>query len=108
MVSISGNDQQSGGIRMTETFAVGSFRSRQQVIRFQQHLRRKGILCGTTSTPREIAVGCGLSVRFAPEMMSAVIHEYHQLRPTNLIGFYLVERVGSRNTLRAVPVDPIY
>jgi len=47
---------------MDETFGIAAFRSRQQVFRFDSALRRSGINGRIISTPREIQVGCGLSV----------------------------------------------
>ena len=45
-------------------FGIASFRSRTQVLRFEDALRRAGLSVGVVSTPREVAMGCGLSVRF--------------------------------------------
>ena len=48
-------------------FGIASFRSRQQVFAFEAALSRAGIRTQVVSTPREVALGCGLSVRFALE-----------------------------------------
>ena len=50
---------------LPQAFGVASFRSRTQVLRFEDALRRAGLSVGVVSTPREVAMGCGLSVRFA-------------------------------------------
>ncbi len=82
---------------MRESFAIASFRSRQQVLKFESFLRREGVRVSVITTPRDVAVGCGLSVRFELEDASRVRDAYRRLRPTNLIGFYQVTRVeGSR------------
>ncbi|MDD3411385.1 MAG: DUF3343 domain-containing protein, partial [Eubacteriales bacterium] len=52
---------------MNERFAIASFRSRQQVLKFEAALRREGVRVSVVTTPRDVAVGCGLSVRFEPE-----------------------------------------
>ncbi|MBE5779399.1 MAG: DUF3343 domain-containing protein [Clostridiales bacterium] len=79
---------------MQETFGIASFRSRQQVMKFEAALRRAGIRVQIITTPRDVSIGCGLSVRFELEDFSRVDTVYRQLRPTNLIGFYRVERNG--------------
>lgn len=79
---------------MQEIFGIAAFRSRQQVMRFEAALRRAGIRGQVISTPRDVSVGCGLSVRFDLRDAQAVISTYRQARPGNLIGFYRVERTG--------------
>ena len=80
---------------MQEIFGIASFRSRQQVMRFDAALRRAGVRGQVISTPRDVSVGCGLSVRFDPQDTAKVLTVYNQTRPSNLIGFYQVERQGS-------------
>ena len=43
-------------------FGIASFRSRQQVFAFEGALSRQGLRAEVVSTPREVALGCGLSV----------------------------------------------
>lgn len=80
---------------MQETFAIGAFRSRQQVMRFDAALRRAGVRAQVISTPRDVSVGCGLSVRFDVNDADSVFQVYKQTRPSNLIGFYRIERNGN-------------
>ena len=89
---------------MTETFGIAAFRSRQQVLRFEAHLRKRRIACSVISTPREVAVGCGLSVRFNMADLQAVIREYRALQPGNLIGIYSVENMGGARP----KLSPVY
>lgn len=77
---------------MQETFGIAAFRSRQQVMRFDGALRRAGVATQIISTPREVSVGCGLSVRFELRDARAVLEVYQRVRPGNLIGFYQVTR----------------
>ncbi len=77
-----------------ETFGIAAFRSRQQVMRFDAALRRAGIRSEVISTPRDVSVGCGLSVRFDLRDAQQAMDVYHMSRPGNLIGFYRVERNG--------------
>lgn len=78
-----------------EIFGIGAFRSRQQVMRFDSALRRAGIHAQVISTPRDVSVGCGLSVRFDLRDTDGVLKIYQQSRPGNLIGFYRVIREGN-------------
>jgi hypothetical protein len=80
---------------MQETFGIGAFRSRQQVMRFESALRRAGVRTQVISTPRDVSVGCGLSVRFDLGDAARVRDVYRATRPGNLIGFYRVERSGA-------------
>ena len=73
-----------------QTFGIAAFRSRQMVLRFDGALRRAGIASDIVSTPREVAVGCGLSVRFDLRDWNAVQTVYSQMPTGNLIGFYQV------------------
>ncbi len=77
-----------------ETFGIAAFRSRQQVMRFDSALRRAGVRSQVISTPRDVALGCGLSVQFDLGDAQAVLNAYRQTQPGNLIGFYRVERNG--------------
>ena len=80
---------------MQETFGIGAFRSRQQVMRCDSALRRAGVRSQVISTPRDVSIGCGLSVRFELKDTKAVLDAYRQSRPGNLIGFYQVTRSGN-------------
>ena len=84
---------------MQETFGIGAFRSRQQVMRFDSALRRAGRQSQVLSTPRDVSVGCGLSVRFDLQDTQAVLDTYQRARPGNLIGFYRVSRSGNGRPL---------
>ena len=81
---------------MMESYAIAAFRSRQQVLRFEDALRREGIGVGVVTTPREVAVGCGLSVRFDIKDADRVRGVYRRFNPGNLIGFYRVDYSGGR------------
>ena len=75
-----------------ESFGISAFRSRQQVMRFDSALKRAGLSSGIISTPREVSLGCGLSVQFDLRDTRAVMDVYRRSRPGNLIGFYQVSR----------------
>ena len=75
-----------------ESFGIAAFRSRQQVMRFDSAMRRAGIASEVISTPRDVSVGCGLSVKFDLRDAQAALNVYQRARPGNLIGFYRVDR----------------
>ena len=81
---------------MVESYGVAAFRSRQQVLRFEQQLRQEGISnIRIVSTPREIAVGCGLSIQFSLADAPAILQAIRRTRSANLVGVYQVERIGT-------------
>ena len=86
---------------MQETVGIAAFRSRQQVMRFDSALRRAGIHSQVVSTPRDVAVGCGLSVQFDLKDAQAALDVYQRSRPGNLIGFYQVHRENGRRPVIA-------
>ena len=63
-------------------------------MRFDSALRRAGIRSEVISTPKDVSVGCGLSVQFDLRDAQQVMNTYQRARPGNLIGFYRVERNG--------------
>ena len=68
---------------MVESYGVAAFRSRQQVLRFEQQLRQEGIgNIRVVSTPREVAVGCGLSIQFSLADAPAVVGAIRRRRQT--------------------------
>ena len=82
-----------------EVFGIASFRSRQQVLKFEGALRRAGVRVEVITTPRDVSVGCGLSIRFDLNDHGRVLDVYRQLRPSNLIGFYRIERTEGQRTV---------
>lgn len=90
---------------MSSSFGLAAFRSRTQVLRLEEALRRAGLTAGVISTPREVAMGCGLSVRFELAQFPQVLAQYRRLNPGALIGFYRVDGYGSRQ-MRLTPLSP--
>ena len=81
---------------MSTSFGIAAFRSRTQVLRLEDALRRAGLDAGVISTPREVAMGCGLSVRFNLADTPKVMTVYRHLNPGALVGFYRVDDYGTR------------
>ncbi|MBQ4264621.1 MAG: DUF3343 domain-containing protein [Clostridia bacterium] len=89
---------------MQSSFGIASFRSRTHVLRLEDALRRAGLAAGIISTPREVALGCGLSVRFDLNQYPQVLSVYRRLAPGALIGFYRVDHYGTRQ-MRLTPLS---
>ena len=89
---------------MEERFALAAFRSRQQVMRFDSALRRSGVATQIISTPKDIQVGCGLSVRFEAGDAKKAQEVYRRYNPGNLIGFYLFTRRPGESKGRITPL----
>jgi len=87
---------------MRDVYGVAAFRSRQQVLRFEAALRQRGVPTQVVTTPRDISMGCGLSVRFPLERLSDVRRALMASNPGNLIGLYRAEYDAGR--LRVQPV----
>lgn len=88
---------------MNQSFGLAAFRSRTQVLRMEDALHRAGLSAGVISTPREVAIGCGLSVRFDLAETPQVMSVYRRLNPSALIGFYRVDGFGTRQ-LKLTPM----
>ena len=88
---------------MNSSFGIAAFRSRTQVLRMEDALRRAGLNAGVISTPREVSIGCGLSVRFDLAQTQQVMAVYRRLNPGALIGFYRVDDYGTRQ-IRLTPI----
>ena len=85
---------------MRDIYGVAAFRSRQQVLRFEAALNRQGIPARVVTTPRDIAMGCGLSVRFPLESLPEVRRALLTQNTSNLIGLYRAEYDGARLRVR--------
>ena len=87
---------------MQDAYGVAAFRSRQQVLWFEDALRRRGLPVSVVSTPRDISMGCGLSVRFPLSRAEDVRQALRGFNATNLIGLYRADYDGAR--LRVTPL----
>ena len=87
---------------MRDVYGVAAFRSRQQVLRFEAALRRQGVPAQVVTTPRDISMGCGLSVRFPLERLQDVRRALLANGPGNLIGLYEAQYDGMRLRVRPV------
>ncbi len=88
---------------MADVFCIAAFRSRLQVMAFEQILQESGVRAGIVTTPRAVSMGCGLSVQFPEKELAKAKRIYQQHGLGNLIGFYRVTRdVSGRSRVQAV------
>lgn|GEM_PF-329411 len=71
-----------------ETFMIGAFRSRQQVLLFIDNMKRSGASARIINTPHEIKIGCGLSAAFDEKYYDVAKKIVRDKRPTAFVGFY--------------------
>ncbi len=87
---------------MNQPYGIAAYRSRQQVMKINDLLRRNGISSSVVSTPREISAGCGLSVRFDIKDAQNVKRIVNMERSANLIGLYRVDPNQTQRRLSAL------
>jgi len=85
-----------------DTYGVAAFRSRQQVLRFDQMLREKGIPSRVINTPRGVSKGCGVSVSFPTQYIDQAKQLQHTTHVNSLIGFYQGDGQNGRHAVRPV------
>ncbi len=78
-----------------EEYIVAAFRSRTQVFKYEKLLSGAGITSEIINTPREIAVGCGLSLKISKEDYIKAKKLYDIYRPTGMVGFFTVKKDDS-------------
>ncbi len=92
---------------MTENFMIAAFRSRLHVMSFERTLKMAGLRASVVTTPRAVALGCGMSVRFEAADLERVRALLPGAPMSNLIGLYSVERDGmGRTVVRPVHSRP--
>ncbi len=88
---------------LVEEYNFVSFNSRQHALYFSQLLKNAGYDSQIISTPKGVALGCGLSVKFSPHLSSKVYKIYKQYR-IPIVGFYSMRRVGNHTELVRIPL----
>ena len=82
-----------------EKFMIAAFRSRMYVMAFERALKSSGLRASVVTTPRAVAIGCGLSVRFEVADLDRVRGALNAQLMGNLIGLYSVERDAMNRTV---------
>jgi len=87
---------------MDQSYGIAAFRSRQQVMRLERQLSAMGVSAKVISTPREVALGCGLSVRFDLNNAAQVSKAVSQMDTANMVGVYRVDMQNGRSRLTSL------
>ena len=89
-----------------ENFCIAAFRSRLHVMAFERAMKQQGMEAAVITTPRAVTLGCGLSVRFAPQHLARARQLCRMMHQASLIGFYTVYReANGRVTVRPAPLE---
>ena len=83
-------------------YALAVFRARNETITFANLLKSYGVNVMIVSTPRQINVSCGISVRFSYGDFVTAKNLLARRRFDSFGGFYLIKQIGSN--LKAVPI----
>ncbi len=71
-----------------ENYIIIVFRSRMQVMHFKKLLASRGVNGEIISTPREIKIGCGLSVKIKESDLSVAKSILEGVKFTTFVGIY--------------------
>lgn len=71
-----------------DSYGIAAFRSRQAVLRFDDLMRKAGLITHIITTPRAVSMGCGLSVRFDRSAMPIAMELQRSHPSPSFIGFY--------------------
>lgn len=74
---------------------VAVFKSRSQVMEFQEIMAKQGVPCKIISTPKEAHVGCGVSLEFQPSKLEIAKILVNKGRFNSFYGFFLIEKRGT-------------
>lgn len=85
------------------TYLIFAFRSRTQSIRFHGELRARGVDAMLINTPRDVSVGCGLSVKLSEQYLSAALGLERSMGLNTFLGAFRVTVNG-----RTRRVDRLY
>ena len=75
-------------------YALAVFRARNETITFANLLKSYGVSVMVVSTPRQINVSCGISVRFSTGKIADAKNLLSRRRFDSFGGFYHVKQVG--------------
>ena len=81
-------------------YLIFAFRSRAQSMRYYNELKKKGVSCAMINTPREISVGCGLSVKTDDGSYSVAVDVLNKLALNTFLGAFSVTFSGRDKTVR--------
>ena len=84
------------------TYLIFAFRSRTQSIRFHGELKRRGEVAALINTPRDVSVGCGLSVKFDISAYETAVSVLRLLELNTFLGAFRVTVTGQRRRIERI------
>lgn len=79
-------------------YLIATFRARTETINFANILRSYGVNVMIISTPRQINVSCGISVKFNPAYENRAKEILSRRKFDSFGGLYLAKQMGGRLT----------
>jgi hypothetical protein len=89
-------------VNILKEFFLIVFRSRTQVLGFKKIINSEGINCEITNTPKEISMGCGLSLKIETNDINKVKKMCDLYKPQSFVGIYNVVYDGYKNIILSV------
>ncbi len=71
-------------------YLIFAFRSRAQSMKFYNELKKSGISCSLINTPRDVSVGCGLSVKADETAYAATVRLLRTMSLNTFLGAFRV------------------
>lgn len=84
------------------TYIIAVFRSRTESIRFSDALNGQGVATSLVNTPREVMIGCGVSVRLDVKHKNIAQLILNKISAHSFVGFYLKNEVCGRSVLTKI------
>lgn len=83
-------------------YIIMPFKSRAESIKYSKILKDNGIMNALINTPKEVGIGCGLSVQ-----ISIGFYEYAKRiisinKSPSFVGFFLVKKTGKSFTVKSI------
>lgn len=75
-------------------YIIISFKSRNNLLKFNKILKNQGMLTQIINTPRSTSISCSLSIKTDFRNLTNVINLVNQLHIDGLLGVYLINRIG--------------
>ena len=83
-------------------YILAVFRSRTETLNFASLLRSYGQIASIISTPRECGSGCGICVKFMPNVLGGARRLVAQKQYETFSGFFSVKIVNGRQELTRI------
>ena len=83
-------------------YIIITFRSRNETVKFSQFLLNRGIRNSIVNTPKEVGVGCGLSVSISNDNIEIVKRLLYSVKTNSFVGFFSVKNIGGKRVIRSI------